>query len=58
MKFHIKRSSDKQYYALIIARNGKILFTSETYKRKRNAIKACRVINDGIDIVDKCELKN
>lgn len=38
MKFHIKRSKDKQFYFVLIARNGQVVLTSETYTRKA----ACR----------------
>ncbi len=34
MKFKILQSEDKQFYCIIEARNGQVLFTSETYKRK------------------------
>ena len=39
MKFHILQSEDKQWYCIIKARNGQVLFTSETYKRKSSIIK-------------------
>ncbi|HEX8333857.1 MAG TPA: YegP family protein [Segetibacter sp.] len=32
----IKRSTDKQWYFVVTAKNGKVLVTSETYKSKRN----------------------
>lgn len=43
----IKQSKNGQYYFIVIARNRKILVTSETYTRKSNckkAISALRVI--------------
>lgn len=38
MKFKIKRSTDNQFYFVLIARNGQVVLTSETYTRKA----ACR----------------
>lgn len=34
MKIIIKRSQDKQFYFTVNSRNGKVIMTSETYKRK------------------------
>lgn len=45
--FEIDRASNGQYFARIKARNGKTLFTSETYKRKRDAKHACDLIRQG-----------
>ena len=39
MKFKILQSEDKQFYCIIEARNGQVLFTSETYKRKASITK-------------------
>lgn len=39
MKFDILQSEDKQWYCIIKARNGQVLFTSETYKRKASIMK-------------------
>jgi uncharacterized protein YegP (UPF0339 family) len=39
MKFKILQSEDKQWYCIIQARNGQVLFTSETYKRKSSIVK-------------------
>lgn len=41
----IKRSKDRLYYFVIVARNGQVLATSETYKNRRNCLK-------GIDALD------
>lgn len=43
MKFHIKRAKNRQWYVVLVAANGRVLFTSETYKRFagcRNLMKA------------------
>lgn len=39
MKVEIIQSKDKQWYCILKARNGQVLFTSETYKNKRSIIK-------------------
>jgi uncharacterized protein YegP (UPF0339 family) len=36
---HIHRSKNKQLYFTITAKNGRVLVTSETYKKKRGIIK-------------------
>lgn len=38
--FRIKRSEDRQYYFVIVAKNGQVLATSETYTRKENCKKS------------------
>jgi uncharacterized protein YegP (UPF0339 family) len=48
MKFHLKRSEDKQFYFVLIARNGQTLLTSETYTRKSSCIKAITSMRRGI----------
>jgi uncharacterized protein YegP (UPF0339 family) len=40
MKFVIERSKNKQFYFNLIARNGRIVMTSETYRRKGSCEKA------------------
>jgi uncharacterized protein YegP (UPF0339 family) len=40
MKFIIHRSTNKQFYYTLVARNGRIVMTSETYKRKGSCQKA------------------
>lgn len=50
--FKIHRSLDKLYYVTIIARNGRVLFTSETYKRKQGALKAIAAVQSPACIVD------
>jgi uncharacterized protein YegP (UPF0339 family) len=37
--FHIHRSADKQFYVTIVGRNGRVLYTSQLFKRKLNAMK-------------------
>ena len=40
MKFVIQRSKDKKFYYSLVARNGRILMVSETYKRRASCTKA------------------
>ena len=44
MKFEIKKSKDGQFYFNLLARNNKIVATSEMYTRKENALKTARLI--------------
>lgn len=37
--FKLKKSTDGQFYFVLCAKNHKTLLTSETYKRKENAVK-------------------
>ena len=39
MKAEILESFDNQWYCILTAKNGQVLFTSETYKRKASIIK-------------------
>jgi uncharacterized protein YegP (UPF0339 family) len=39
MKAKILKSEDGQWYCLLIARNGQVLFTSETYKQKKSVLR-------------------
>jgi len=39
MKAKILQSEDGQWYCVLIARNGQVLFTSETYKEKRSILR-------------------
>jgi uncharacterized protein len=48
MKFQIKRSKNKEFYFVLIARNGNTLLTSETYKRKASCSKAISSLQKGI----------
>jgi uncharacterized protein len=48
MKFIIKKSINNQFYFDIVANNGQILATSETYTRKYNAKKAIESIRINI----------
>ncbi len=38
-KLHIRKSTDNQWYYTLNGRNGKVMLTSETFKRARSAIK-------------------
>jgi uncharacterized protein YegP (UPF0339 family) len=44
--FHLHRSSDNQFYFTLSARNGRVLMTSETYKRKEKAEKGMRSVKN------------
>ena len=44
MKFEIKKSKNGQFYFNLLARNNKIVATSEMYTRKENALKTARLI--------------
>lgn len=46
MKFEIRRSVDRQFYYVLIAKNGKVMVTSETMKRKQNCIDSIRAIKN------------
>jgi len=39
MKAKILQSEDGQWYCLLIAKNGQVLFTSETYKQKKSILR-------------------
>jgi uncharacterized protein YegP (UPF0339 family) len=39
MKAKILKSEDGQWFCLLIARNGQVLFTSETYKQKKSILR-------------------
>lgn len=39
-KFEIRKSRDRQFYFVLVAGNGEPMFTSETYTRRDNAIRA------------------
>jgi uncharacterized protein YegP (UPF0339 family) len=44
MRFEIRRSTNRQYYCRIVASNGQVLFTSETYFNKRDAVNAANLV--------------
>ena len=46
-----------QYYAVLKARNGEIVFTGETRKRKSALIKTINNLFPGVVIVDKTQSK-
>ena len=52
MKAVITRSSDWQFYCTIVSRNGQVLFTSETYKRKASLLKMLKRNFAHLKIVD------
>lgn len=51
-KIVISRSRDKQFYFVIVRTNGRIVATSETYKRKQSAIKTAKSCFPSYAIVD------
>lgn len=40
--FHVHKSKNKQFFFHIVAKNGNIIATSETYTRKANCVKAIK----------------
>lgn len=44
MKFEIKKSKDGQFYFNLLARNNKVIATSEMYIRKENALEIANLI--------------
>jgi len=48
MKFIIKKAKNGQFYYELIARNGKIMFVSETMKREGSCKKAIASVQKGI----------
>jgi uncharacterized protein YegP (UPF0339 family) len=48
MKFVIKPTRNKQFRVTIVAKNGEVLFTSETYTRKQKAWKVIDVLLEGV----------
>jgi uncharacterized protein YegP (UPF0339 family) len=47
MKFEIRRASGGQYYWRIVASNGQVLATSETYYNKGDAQSAAEIVKRG-----------
>ncbi len=43
-KFEIHDSKDNQYYAVFRASNGQVVWSTETYSTKQNAITACHLV--------------
>jgi uncharacterized protein len=48
MKFVIKRTSNDQFRFNIVARNGEIVATSETYTRKASALDTIESLKQGV----------
>jgi uncharacterized protein YegP (UPF0339 family) len=44
MKYQIKKSKDNQFFFVLIARNGEIVATSETYQTQQGALKGIRAV--------------
>lgn len=44
MKFTIYKSDDGQFYYVVTSRNGQIMLTSETMKRKQSCVSAIKRI--------------
>lgn len=51
-KLKLKRARNKQWYFVIVARNGRIIATSETYKRKSSAEKTMSKLELTIDLLN------
>ena len=47
MRFEIIKAGGGEWYFRVLAGNGKVLCHSETYTRKRNALKAVGLIRAG-----------
>ena len=47
-KFEIKKSKDDQYYFVLKANNGKVIATSETYKKKSSCEKGIASVKKSI----------
>ncbi len=45
-KILLKTSQNGEYYFVIVARNGKVLCTSETYTRKDKCIRTAKIISE------------
>ncbi|WP_435008017.1 YegP family protein [Tundrisphaera lichenicola] len=45
MKFEIEKTANGEWYFRIVAKNGKTLCHSESYKRKRNARETANLLN-------------
>lgn len=48
-KFVIKRSKDNQFYFVLVANNGEVILTSETYKRKRDSVRGVRAVRRAVE---------
>ena len=55
MKIQILKSTNGQFYWRIVARNGRILATSETYKSKQACKNTVTSVIDGIGYGIPCE---
>ena len=51
MKIKQLRSKDGQYYFTIVARNGRVICTSETYRSKQGMEKGVRLVMAEITVV-------
>jgi uncharacterized protein YegP (UPF0339 family) len=45
-RFEVHDSKDKQFYAIFRASNGQIVWWTETYRNKQDAINACYLIKN------------
>ena len=44
IEFQVHRAANGQFYCRIVASNGEVLFTSETYHNKRDLVYAADVV--------------
>lgn len=47
-RWHINRSSDGQFYAVLKARNGKVLVTTETEKKWQSVMKTIESVRRNV----------
>lgn len=50
MHFILKRSKNNEFFFTLHARNGQVVLTSETYKRRAGAMKTLNRINERFTI--------
>lgn len=48
MKFLIKKTTDDQFYFLMVAGNGEVVMTSESYTTKQSCKKTIKSIKRGV----------
>lgn len=56
MKIKIQQAKNRQWYFTIHARNGHVIATSETYTRKRDAIRAAENLCDAMFDFEKTQI--
>lgn len=46
MKIQVRQARDKQWFVRLVARNGRVVFNTETYTRKSGAIRIAHRLSD------------